>query len=269
MHTTLKKVSTLAAFCLISQAKSEIETLSISSSASSKETGPPKELLANTTLILEDRFDRSEADDSKEQIGKQWSTNSVKRAKGVKQADLKNNALEITMADVADHAVSVKHDIPFVDGLLHIKFKLHDKKGVKFNFNDPKCRDVAWAGHVAGIKVTPEAVQLEDHRDGVFSLKLRKMKEDKAPKKEQRKFLEGRIKKLTHATALNEWHDAMIHIKGDTLTFYLNAKKVGSLTSSGIGHEPKQNIAFSVPGKVTIDTISVWKYNTTANKKEK
>ncbi|MDB4504855.1 hypothetical protein N9240_02910, partial [Akkermansiaceae bacterium] len=61
------------------------------------------------TLLFADDFERSESDDSKEEIGKGWNSNSAKRAKGNKQVDLKDGAMHITFHPEADHAVSVTH----------------------------------------------------------------------------------------------------------------------------------------------------------------
>jgi hypothetical protein len=46
---------------------------------------------AEEKLIFEDDFERSESDDSKEEIGNGWTSNSAKRAKGNKQVDLKED----------------------------------------------------------------------------------------------------------------------------------------------------------------------------------
>ena len=72
-------------------------------------------------LLFEDNFNRKEADDSKEQVGDGWWTNSKRRAKGIKQIDLKNKALTITTAKEADHAAVVKHDAPFDDGKASVR----------------------------------------------------------------------------------------------------------------------------------------------------
>ena len=47
----------------------------------------------------------------------------ILQAQGVKQGDLKDNALVITMAKEADHAVSIKHDAPF-----HLDFQVKLQK---------------------------------------------------------------------------------------------------------------------------------------------
>ncbi|MBT5168601.1 MAG: hypothetical protein HOL92_09020, partial [Opitutales bacterium] len=120
----------------------------------------PDALIKRAKLVLEDNFNRSEKDDSKEQLGREWVTNSEKRAHGVKQADLKDDTLVIVMAAGANHSVSVRHDAPFDDGIVQVRFKLHDAKGIKFNFNDPKANKVSWAGHIARVVVTPKSVSI-------------------------------------------------------------------------------------------------------------
>jgi hypothetical protein len=61
------------------------------------------------TLVFEDHFDRSEPQETTEEIGNGWTTNSKTRAGGNKQVDLKNGALHITLHPAADHAVGVAH----------------------------------------------------------------------------------------------------------------------------------------------------------------
>ncbi|MEM9701299.1 MAG: hypothetical protein AAF907_02495, partial [Planctomycetota bacterium] len=69
---------------------------------------------ANATagrVLLHDEFDRAEQDDSKEQVGGGWRTNSKARANGHKQVDLVERdgggAMHIVMHPSADHGVSV------------------------------------------------------------------------------------------------------------------------------------------------------------------
>ena len=64
-------------------------------------------------LLFGDAFERSEAADSPERPGKNWGTNSKARAQGVKQVFLRDGALFIKMAAVADHGVSVTQDVDF------------------------------------------------------------------------------------------------------------------------------------------------------------
>ena len=66
------------------------------------------DLTKSAKLLFEDSFDRDEKDDSREELGKNWVTNSAKRAKGDKQADLTGSSLMITMSPKADHGVDRK-----------------------------------------------------------------------------------------------------------------------------------------------------------------
>ena len=222
----------------------------------------PTSLIKEAKLLLEDDFNRSETDDNKEELGKEWVTNSAKRAKGVKQADLKDNTLHITMAKVADHAISVRHDAPFDDGIVQARFKMHDAKGMKFNFNDPKARKVCWAGHISGIVVKPKSITIQDHKTGIFDLKLREIKKDPNATKEAKKKANQIIKskEATFKVSLKQgqWYQITIINQGPKLTVYIDDKKIGSFSSEGNDHKVKQNLAFSVPGKVSIDDLKIW-----------
>ncbi|MGY8672240.1 MAG: family 16 glycoside hydrolase, partial [Verrucomicrobiia bacterium] len=64
-----------------------------------------------SNVLLEDDFERVESNPEKEEVGNGWGTNSRTRAKGTKQVDLADGAMHITRAAVADHGVSVHHDV--------------------------------------------------------------------------------------------------------------------------------------------------------------
>ena len=63
--------------------------------------GKPAAPAGFETLLFSDDFERAEADDTKEEVGKGWGTNSKSRAQGQKQVDLKDGAMHITRAAVA------------------------------------------------------------------------------------------------------------------------------------------------------------------------
>jgi len=217
-----------------------------------------KELIQSAKLIFEDDFNRVEKDDKKEELGKKWVTNSAKRAKGTKQCDLLGEAVRITMAKVADHGVSMRHDAPFHNGIIASRFKITDAKGIKFNFNDPAAKKLTWAGHIAGIVVTPNKITIEDHITGKFELKLREMKKDPKKKKEAAKILKEKQKSFKADVDLNKWHEIVIIFQGEKTSVYLNDTKVGEFSSKGLDHGVKQNLAFAVSGTVEVDDLKIY-----------
>ena len=121
-------------------------------------------------IVFEDDFERSERDDSKEQLDRGWVTNSEKRVAGIKQADLQDGYLRFTMAPHANHGVSAGHDAPLDDGVVQVKFRIRDSKGIEFNFNDPNCK-VSHAGHICHVGVKPKQEDLRDGKTGIFGRK--------------------------------------------------------------------------------------------------
>jgi hypothetical protein len=208
-------------------------------------------------LIFQDDFNRKESDDSKEQLGKNWVTNSKKRAKGVKQTDLTGDSVMITMAKVADHGVSMRHDAPFDDGVVQVRFRMFDAKGIGFNFNDPKCK-VSHAGHICHFGVKPKAVTFRDGKTGMFDLKIRAEKLAGAPKAEMAKLLKGTLIRKKVNLELEKWHVMTLLIQGDVMTTWLNGNLVGSMKSPGIDHAVKQNLAFAVSGRAEVDDVKIW-----------
>lgn len=134
---------------------------------------------AEEKLIFEDDFERSESDDSKEEIGNGWTSNSAKRAKGNKQVDLKNGAMHITFHPAADHAVSVVHPVEFQNGKVSLRFQLpSEKDSLGLNFADMKFKEVH-AGHLCMTKISTTSVQINDLKTGVMANAMRKVKLDK------------------------------------------------------------------------------------------
>lgn len=208
-------------------------------------------------LIFEDNFDRSEADNSKEQLGNGWVTNSKKRAAGTKQADLKDGTLAITMAKVADHGVSVRHDAPFDDGVVKVRFRMHDRKGIGFNFNDPKCKS-SHAGHICHVGVKPGTVDFRDGKTGIFENSIRAKRLAGASKEEIQKLTKGKFAYRKASVEIGKWHEITIVIQGDEMTAFIDDKQVGKLKSEGIDHRVKQNIAFAVSGVADVDDLRIW-----------
>ena len=208
-------------------------------------------------LVFSDDFDRVESNESKEEVGNGWVTNSQRRAKGAKQVDLVDSSIVITMAKEADHGVSVKHDAPFRNGIVRARFQLHDSRGIGFNFNDPKCK-VSHAGHICALSVKPKKVTFRDGKTGIFDLKIREKKLAGASKKEISKLTEGKFAYVDVDLEKERWHEVIILIQGESMTAWINGKSVGMLNSPGIGHEVKQNLAFAVSGRATVDWVHVW-----------
>ena len=222
----------------------------------------PDKLIKRGKLIFSDDFNRSEQDDSKEQLGKQWVTNSAKRANGAKQADLEDGKLVVAVAKGANHSTSIRHDIPFDDGVITLKLQLFDKHGLKLNFNDPAANKITWAGHIARVVFKPGSVQIQDDKTGVFDLKIREKRQDKnlsnAEKTELAAFLKSKQSTFDAPLKTGKWHDATIVFLGPKIEVYLDGKPVGSFSSPGLDHKVKQNFALGVSGKVIVDDIQVW-----------
>jgi hypothetical protein len=212
---------------------------------------------AKGTLIFQDDFNRAEKDDAKEQLGDGWVTNSKTRAAGTKQADLKGGVLVITMAKHADHGVSVRHDAPFDDGVVRVRFRMHDQKGIGFNFNDPKCKS-SHAGHICHVGVKPRAVDLRDGKTGVFEKSIREKRLAGASKAEIQKLTKGTLAYRKVQLETGKWYEMTIIILGDEMTALIDGKQVGKLKSAGIDHKVKQNLAFAVSGTADVDDLRIW-----------
>src|SRR5687768_11392578 len=79
-------------------------------------------------LLFHDDFERSESQETTDEPGNGWGTNSKSRAKGNKQVDLRDGAMHISTHAEADHAASVTHPLEFTDGAVTLKFLLQDEQ---------------------------------------------------------------------------------------------------------------------------------------------
>lgn len=210
------------------------------------------------TLIFEDDFERSESDDSKEEIGKDWKSNSEKRAQGNKQVDLKDGAMHITFHPVADHAVSVTHPAEFQDGKVSLRFMLPtEKDSLGLNFADLKFKEVH-AGHLCMTKISTKDVQINDLKTGVMANAMRKARQANTMTPEQQKMLKTKTKRFKNKLKAGKWYPLRVTIAGDTMTVNIDGKDVGSFSSEGIAHSTKRTLRVAVPKKAIIDDLKIY-----------
>ncbi len=212
------------------------------------------------TLIFEDRFERSEAQELKDEPGNGWKTNSASRAKGNKQVDLKEGAMHICISAAADHAVSVTHDAVFQDGTVTLRFRLDEAQdSLGLDFADLDCKEVH-AGHLLAARVSPKQVLLQDLKTGNMRLDIQTARKAKQKlSAEQEAALKGKQTSVAHAVALKEWHDLQVTIAGDELTVAVDGKVIGALRSPGIAHPTKKLLRLAVPRNAVVDDVRIWR----------
>ena len=211
-------------------------------------------------LIFEDTFDRTESQETKDEPGNGWGTNSRSRAKGNKQVDLADGTLRIFIHPEADHAVSVTHPFEFTDGAVAVRFKLEDERdSLGLNFADLKCKEVH-AGHLFVVRVSPKQVQLQDLKTGNMRLDIRTARKAEQPlTAEQNQALVGKQKKFTHRTKVGKWHELVVTVQREELSVTLDGQTIGSLSSPGIAHPTKRLLRLSVPRNVVVDDVRIWR----------
>ena len=207
--------------------------------------------------VFADSFDRVEEDDSKEQVGKGWRTNSKKRAKGAKQVDLNEGVLSVSISDQADHAVTVVHDESFKNCKISLRFKLGAKDSLGVNFND-KMLKTTHAGHVCATKITLNRLWISDDKLGRFEINRYKRKKAGAKLAEIKKEVAPYEMSQKIALKPDTWHTLVVIIEGDIMTTIVNDKIKLTHQSKGFDHPTKSNFAFSVPRKVQIDDVKMW-----------
>jgi hypothetical protein len=211
-------------------------------------------------LIFQDDFNRNEAQETTDDPGNGWGTNSKTRAKGDKQVDLKDGAMRIYISSRADHAVSVTHPAEFTDGAVTLRFMLEDEKdSLGLDFADLQCKEVH-AGHLFAAKVSAKQVQIIDHKTGGMRIDIHDARTEKKPlTDEQKAAVAGKTKNVARTTEIGKWHELQVKIEGDELSVSIDGKEVGSFRSAGIAHPTKRTLRFSVPRNAVVDDVKIYR----------
>jgi hypothetical protein len=210
-------------------------------------------------LVFSDDFDRNESQETQDDPGNGWGTNSKARAKGNKQVDLQDGTLRIFIHKEADHAVSVTHPFAFTDGTVKMRFKLEDAKdALGLNFADMDLKSVH-AGHLCMATFSTKNVLLRDLKTGVMDLPTYNAKKDGSLSKEAAEALKQKDKSFPLSVAPGTWHALRVTISGDTLTAWMDDQKIGEFSSPGIAHPTKKTLRLSVPKNAVVDDVQFYR----------
>jgi hypothetical protein len=210
-------------------------------------------------LIFQDDFERKESQETKDEIGKGWGSNSRTRAKGNKQVDLRNGAMYIYIHQEADHAVSVTHPAEFRDGSVELRFMLENTKDVLgLDFADLKFKGVH-AGHLFKVTINTRGVLIDDMKSGSMNKKYHAAKKAKTLTAAQKKIIAANKKTFPNKLPIGKWHKLLVNITGDTISVSIDGKSKASMTSDGFGHPTKRLLRLSVPKNAVVDNVKIWR----------
>ena len=196
-------------------------------------------------VILQDDFNRSETDDSKEQLGNGWGTNSKARAAGNKQVDLADGAMHIYRHAVADHGVSVHHEVAFKDATIEMRFKIGTGDELGINIADMNEKSVH-AGHLCVAKIRTNMVTIMDMKTGQMDLQIRTRNKAKQLTEADKTLLATKKKIVKASLTPDAWHTLKVQIHDDTMTVSIDGDKTAEFTSVGIGHKTKSRLRLAV-----------------------
>ena len=213
-------------------------------------------------LIFEDHFDRSESQETKDEPGNGWGTNSKSRAKGTKQVDLRDEAMYIYIHEQADHAVSVTQPAVFTDGSVSMRFMLEDgKDSIGLDFADLEFKEVH-AGHLLAARIDTKRVQCQDLKTGSMRLDISEARRAKqALNAEQQEALKGKDKSFPHTLEVGKWYNLLVQIAGDEMTVTIDGTEVGRFSSPGIAHPTKRLLRLSVLRNAVVDDVKISRKN--------
>lgn len=136
---------------------------------------------------------------------------------------------------------------PERDLALSVKFRFASFKAKSFNvWFDDKDYKGSHAGHICSVSVSPTAVVIADAKTGNFRNDLyEKRKSTAGLSEEDKKFLQGKTRRLPVQLSLEDWHTLAIRTRGDSVEVSLDGTAVGSFQSEGIGHDRKTLVSLT------------------------
>jgi hypothetical protein len=212
-------------------------------------------------LIFSDDFQRTESQETRDEPGNGWNTNSKSRAKGNKQVDLRDGAMYIYISEAADHAVSVTQPAEFTDGAITLQFMLEDDQdSLGLDFADLQCKQVH-AGHLFVVRVSPKQVHIQDLKTGSMDLTIREARQANTLTDEQKKLLRSKEAKISHSLATQKWHDLVVQVQGDRVYVDIDGTRVGEFQSEGIKHPTKRMLRLGVARNAVVDDVKIYRHN--------
>lgn len=219
------------------------------------------------TLLFEDSFDREEDGNLARAIGNGWNSATADRVPDVKQADLDEGVLKVTVDARAGHGAHIHHDAGFEDGGAIVRFKLPGpakSDSLSVGFVDRETSKSA-AGHLcyAIVGGYPPQVQLLDRKTGYSDPEVMKRRAPYLARKEPLPAdLEALLaSKMKHVPwkGDNEWHELVVVTEGDEMRVSIDGALVGSHRSDGFAHPMKRWFSLGVPSTAWVDEVQVYK----------
>lgn len=212
------------------------------------------------TLVFQDDFQRNESQETSDEPGGKWGTNSKTRAKGHKQVDLRNGAMYIFTHAEADHSTSVTHPAEIENGSVRLRFMLEDERdSLALNFADLLCKEVH-AGHLFSARFNMDDVLLQDLKTGIMRRDIVNARLAKQPlTSEQEAAIQGKSHTTPHPLKAGKWYELEATIQGDRLSVSIDGQHVASFASPGIAHPTKRLLRFAVPRNAVVDDVAIWR----------
>ncbi len=209
-------------------------------------------------LLFADDFERQESQETKDELGNGWGTNSENRAGGNKQVDLGDGILHVFKHKTADHNVSITHEAAYKDCRVELRFRLdHEGDDLGIDFADMDFPGVH-AGHICKVFFRPSEIEMLDFKFGRMNKAYKDAAKAGTASKQQKADLKNFQKKIDHVIELNKWHDLSVTIIGDTMAVELDGAKVGAFSSPGMDHPDKDMIRFSARREVRLDDLKMY-----------
>ena len=165
--------------------------------------------------------------------------------------------MHITRHEVADHGVSVFHDVDFCDAVIELRFRLGPQDDLGINIADPGEKSVH-AGHLCTARIRLKQVELTDLKTGRMKLEMRNLRKEEKLTPQQQKLIASKTRAFDVDLAADQWHDLRVEIEGDTMRVAINDEPIGQFRSAGIAHPTKRRLRLAVNKSAWIDDVKIW-----------
>lgn len=208
--------------------------------------------------FFKDDFERNESQETREEIGNGWESNSEGRADGRKQVDLQGGAMHIVMHEDARHPVSVRHRLNTPNGEVRLRFQLPQGQGLLgVDLADTKDRSLL-GGHIFKVFFKPDEITIQDMKRARKNRQLQERKKAGTLTEADQRDMKESVISFPATLASNQWYRARITFHDDLVRVYLNERFVGELKSHGLTHRNKEWVRLAVTRSAVVDDVQLF-----------
>ena len=147
---------------------------------------------------------------------------------------------------------------PFSDAELRFRFRFKGSTSIGFGFDDLSQTDAIHGGHLIGLSIKQDSIQVKDTKTGIYDMKHYQQLKDKQWTPELKELVDNCQTTLPYSLEQNRWYEVCVQITGDTLELSIDGKSAVTFSSPGIAHKRKEMYRFNIgKGELHLDDVSL------------